>query len=186
MVDFQNDFCGPTMPSGENDHTHNATTAQRANEFAAKTVELGAHVVYSQQILDFNKLTARQKRWEKPDGLCAKDSSGAELFIEPVVGSSVIAKYRYDIWQSTEFIQYLEAKNIDAVIICGVELSHCVLYAIIGAAERGYHYLVAKDLVSGQDSGDETYNKAVRDFMQLTHPRRYTTSEEILKNWQAR
>lgn len=184
MVDFQNDFCGPNKFSEENNHTHNAEAALRANTFAAKAKDFGAKVVYSRQVLDFEKLSLKQKRWLEPDGLCAKDSLGAELFVEAIPGSSVIVKYRYDIWQSIEFTDFLNSNNIDAVIICGDELTHCVLYATLGAAERGYHYIVAKDLVSGQDSGDKTYNKAVRDFLQLTHPRRYIDSEEILTKWQ--
>lgn len=184
MVDFQKDFCGPSKFSNGDDHSQNAVVANKANKFAAKAIELGAKVVYSKQILDFDKLTEKQRRWEKPDGRCAKDSVGAELFIEPVEGSAVIVKYRYDIWQSQEFLEFLDKNNIDAVIICGVELSHCVLYATIGAAERGYHYITASDLVSGQNSGDDTYNKAVRDFMQYTHPRRYIDSLTILESWQ--
>jgi nicotinamidase-related amidase len=184
MVDFQKDFCGQGKFGDIENHSHNAATALKANEFAAKAAELGVNVVYSRQILDFNELTDKQKRWEEPEGRCAKESVGAELFIEPVLGSSIVVKYRYDIWQSQEFLEYLKQKNIDAVIICGVELSHCVLYAAIGAAERGYHYLIARDLVSGQNSGDNTYNKAVRDFMQYTHPNRYVDSPTILENMQ--
>lgn len=185
MVDFQNDFCGPNLyNNAANNNTHNASAAKKANKFASRAAELGAQVVYSKQILDFDKLDAKQKRWESPDGMCVKGTAGAELFIEPIPGSSVVTKYRYDIWQSAEFTGYLAAHDIDAVVICGDELSHCVLYAMLGAAERGFHYLVAEDLVSGSDKADDTYNLAVRDFMRYTHPRRYVKSEDILENWQ--
>jgi nicotinamidase-related amidase len=188
MVDFQNDFCSPAVCGGGTvTNSHNAQTAQRASVFAARAAGLGAQVVYTQQILDMSHLTGRQRRWERADGLCAAGTWGAELFIEPVPGSSVVAKHRFDCWQSPSFAEFLEAKDIDGLVICGVELVCCVLYAVLGAAERGYHYLVPQDLVSGQDPGDQAGNQAVRDYLRFQHPEHaLDSSEEILGRWRAR
>jgi nicotinamidase-related amidase len=170
LVDFQNDFCSAQVSrTSPPTNTLNATTAQRANEFARRGSALGAHVIYTRQVLDLSKLTPRQRRWERPDGLCALGSWGAELFVEPVLGAHIVSKYRYDVWQSHEFVDLLEQLDIDGLVIGGVELRCCVLYAVLGAAERGYHYLVAQDLVSGQDPGRDTYNRAVREFLSNTH-----------------
>jgi len=188
MVDFQNDFCSPEVfGGGPVTNTRNAKAAQRANAFAAHAAGLGAHVVYTRQILDMGHLTARQRRWERPDGLCAAGTWGAGLFVEPVRGSSVVVKYRYDCWQSPSFVEFLDGKDIDGLVICGVELVCCVLYAVLGAAERGYHYMVPQDLVSGQDPGNETGDKAVRDYLHFSHPEHAIgSSEEILSRWRAR
>jgi nicotinamidase-related amidase len=188
MVDFQNDFCSPEVfGGGPVTNTRNAEAAQRASTFAAHAAGLGAHVVYTQQILDMGHLTARQRRWERPEGLCAAGTWGAGLFVEPVRGSSVVVKYRYDCWQSPSFTGFLDGKDIDGLVICGVELICCVLYAVLGAAERGYHYMVPQDLVSGQDPGNETGDKAVRDYLRFGHPQHaIESSEEILSRWRAR
>ncbi|NUP52755.1 MAG: cysteine hydrolase [Catenulispora sp.] len=188
MVDFQNDFCSPkAMADGPATNTRNALTAQRANVFAGQAASLGAHVVYTQQILDLDRLTPRQRRWERPDGLCTAGTWGAELFVEPVPGSSVVVKHRYDSWQSPSFVEYLERNDIDGLVICGVELVCCVLYAVLGAAERGYHYVVPQDLVSGQDHGEETDNKAVREYLRLNQPEQaIESSDEVLASWRAR
>jgi hypothetical protein len=77
-------------------------------------------------------------------------------------------KNRFDCWQSREFTDFIEARDVDALVIAGVELVCCVLYAVLGASERGYHYLVPEDLVSGQDAGDGTDNRAVRDYLRHT------------------
>ncbi len=187
MIDFQNDFCSPKVRGvGPVTNTRNAKAAQRANAFAAHAVDLGAQVVYTQQILDMDRLTGRQRRWERPDGLCAAGTWGAELFVEPVRGSSVVVKHRYDCWQSPSFVEFLDGKDIDGLVICGVELVCCVLYAVLGAAERGYHYMVPQDLVSGQDPGEETDNKAVRDYLHFNRPEHaIESSEEILSRWRA-
>jgi nicotinamidase-related amidase len=188
MVDFQNDFCSPKVcGDGPVTNTRNADAAQRANEFAAHAADLGAQVVYTQQILNMGHLTARQRRWERPDGLCAAGTWGAGLFVEPVPGSSIVVKHRYDCWQSRSFTGFLDGNDIDGLVICGVELVCCVLYAVLGAQERGYHYVVPQDLVSGQDPGDETGNKAVRDYLRFNHPEHaIESSEEILSRWRAR
>ncbi len=185
MIDFQNDFCSPKVFGGATvTNTHNAQAAERANIFARHAADLGARVIYTRQVLDFDHLTARQKRWERPDGLCAAGSWGAELFIEPVPGATVISKYRFDCWQSQPFLDALNAHEIDGLIICGVELVCCVLYAVQGAAERGYHYLIPQDLISGQDTGDTTDNKAVRDFLRCNQPERtVATGNAILARW---
>ena len=188
LVDFQNDFCSPkACGDGPVTNTRNAEVAQRSNVFAAQAADLGTQVVYTQQILDMDHLTARQRRWERPDGLCAAGTWGAELFVEPVRGSSVVVKYRYDCWQSPSFTRFLDAKDIDGLVICGVELVCCVLYAVLGAEKRGYHYIVPQDPVSGQDPGDETGNKTVRDYLRFNHPEHaIESSEEILSRWRAR
>ena len=61
-----------------------------------------------------------------------------------------------------------------------------MLYAVLGAAERGYRYLVPEQLVSGQDTGDETDNRAVRDWLRYNQPENLIEDEnEILARWTA-
>lgn len=189
LVDFQNDFCSPDVfePGRPVTNTHNARTARRADTFARQASDLGARVVYTRQILDLDRLTPRQRRWERSDGLCAAGSWGAELFLPPIPGAAVVVKDRFDSWQSKEFTDHLDHHDVDGLVISGVELVCCVLYAVLGAAERGYDYLVPPDLVSGQDPGDETDNKAVRDFLRFNQPERVQlTSADILARWRGR
>jgi nicotinamidase-related amidase len=183
LVDFQNDFC-TGMELGSSAHS-NAVTARRANEFAKEAAQLGAHVIYSREILDPALLSDKQRRWERAGGLCANGSPGAELYIDPVPGSSIVTKRRFDIWQSEEFTDLLKARDIDGLVITGVELSCCVLFAVLGAKERGYHYTVPQDLVSGIDSGDTTYNQAVRNYLRFTHDAPETASV-LLDAWRRR
>ncbi len=68
--------------------------------------------------------------------MCLAGSAGAELFIEPVPGSRVVSKYRFDIWQSQEFLRALADWDIDGLVGGGVELVCCVLYAVLGAGPR--------------------------------------------------
>ena len=135
-------------------------------------------------MFDPSNLTERQRRTAAAAELCAAGSWGAELFIEPIAGSAVVVKDRYDCWRSAEFVERLETHAVDGLVVCGVELVCCVLYAILGAAERGYCYLVPEHLVSGQDVGDATDNRAVRDWLRYNQPEHLVEDEnDILERW---
>jgi len=186
LVDFQNDFCRPSgLDKNPAQTLANAEAASRANAFAARTARLGARVIHKRQILDLARLTARQGRWEEDSRLCLAGSAGAELFIEPVPGSRVVSKYRFDIWQSQEFLRALADWDIDGLVIGGVELVCCVLYAVLGAEERGFHYVVPQDLVSGMRSSERVANRAVRDYLRSTHPS-VDSAESLLRRWRTR
>jgi nicotinamidase-related amidase len=166
LVDFQNQFCHPRASSpGPVTNAANAAAARRANAFAAEAARLGAQVIYTRQVLDLERLTARQRHWDNQLGLCRKGSWGAELFIDPVPGSMIVTKPRFDVWQSRDFLSYLQDDPVDGFIIAGVELRCCVLFAALGADERGYRFVVPQDLVSGLDTGDSTYNPAARHLL---------------------
>lgn len=185
LVDFQNDFCQPAEPGHDPALTEaNAAAASRASAFAAAASGLGLRVIYTRQVLDLTRLDPRQRRWEEHSRLCRAGSPGADLFIEPVPGSRVVRKDRFDIWQSREFQQALADWDIDGLIIGGVELICCVLHAVLGAEERGYRYLVPLDLVSGMASSEGSANRAVRAYLRAVHPT-IGHAKDLLHRWQA-
>jgi nicotinamidase-related amidase len=185
LVDFQNDFCEPgAFGVDPPNNTANAATAHRANEFARAASAYGTKTIYTRQVVDLGQLDERRRRWEEDSALCRVGTPGAELFIDPIPGSLVIDKPRFDVWQSSAFTDALASFEIDGLVIGGVELQCCVLYAVLGAAERGYHYVVPQDLASGIDSCDNTSNRAVRDFLHHVHPS--PSSSDLLDAWAAR
>jgi nicotinamidase-related amidase len=183
LVDFQRDFCGPPgVEAGRAGTDANARTAVRANAFAAEAARSGVRVIYSQQVLDPDRLTPRQRRWEAGSRLCLAGSAGADLFLPPVPGARVVRKHRFDIWQSQEFLDVLAEWDIDGLVIGGVELQCCVLYAVLGGEERGFHYVVPQDLVSGIDRCETTSNRVVRDYLRFAHPSP-ESSAGLLAGW---
>ncbi len=182
LIDFQNSFCLQGS-SPVDDKTSNRITALRANTFAAAAHRRGAKIVYTKQILDPDCITPRQREWAVAENICPKGSWESELFLEPVSGAIVITKYRFDIWQSKEFLEFVETEKPDGFVFAGVELCCCVLFAVLGADERGFRISVPMDLVSGIDTGNDTYNKAVRDYLKFIY-KAPDTSDEILKAWE--
>src|SRR5439155_2940155 len=133
LVDFQRDCCGPTgVDAGQAGTAGNARTALRANAFATEAVRVGARVIYSQQVLDLDRLAWRQRRWEEGSRLCVAGSDGAELFVPPVPGARVVRKDRFDIWQSPEFLDVLAEWDVDGLVNGGEELLGCDLHAGLG------------------------------------------------------
>ena len=181
LIDFQNSFC-QRGSSPVDDKTSNRITALRANKFAAAAHRRGAKIVYTKQILDPDYITSRQHEWAVAENICPKGSWESELFLEPVSGATVVTKYRFDIWQSKEFLEFVETEKPDGFIFAGVELCCCVLFAVLGADERGFRISVPMDLVSGIDSGNDTYNKAVREYLKLIY-KAPDSSDEVLKAW---
>lgn len=179
LIDFQRDFCVPAGTTG------NADTARHANEFARRAASFGVRTIYSRQVLDLDALTARQRRWERDSTLCRAGSPGAELYVDPVPGSRVVRKDRFDVWRSRQFRAVLAEWDIDGLVIGGVELQCCVLYAVLGASERGYHYVVPQDLVSGIDRCDPSSNRLVREFLSVVHPSP-PSSDVLIDGWRSR
>jgi len=63
LVDFQNDFCSPAGAAvGPPTNTRNEAAARRANAFAAEASRLGAHIIYTQQVLDWEVLSGELLR----------------------------------------------------------------------------------------------------------------------------
>ncbi|GAA4214142.1 cysteine hydrolase family protein [Actinocatenispora rupis] len=173
LVDFQHDFC--------DGNAGNTAAAHRAYDFAAAAGRLGARTIHSQQVYDPAELTPRQRLREGPDSLCRKGTRGAELVLPPLPGARVVRKHRYDVWQSPEFHAVLADWDVDGLVIAGVELQCCVLYAVLGADEHGYDYAVPQELVSGIDRCDDGSNRAVREYLGLVHPT--PTTAELLAAW---
>jgi nicotinamidase-related amidase len=103
--------------------------------------------------------------------------------VDPVPGSSIVCKDRFDIWQSQKFVTLLEAWGIEGLIIAGVELRCCVLFAVLGADERGYRCVVPHDLVSGQDHDQALM--AIRQYLTIVYSAP-PTAGGILDGWSTR
>lgn len=74
----------------------------------------------------------------------------------------------------------MEVRGIQGFVITGVELRCCVLYAVLGAEERGFRYVVPQDLVSGQDH-DEAVD-VVRRYLRMVH-HASGSAQTVLRAW---
>ena len=148
---LQNDFCHPRFVSRTN-REQNTKTAYKVNDFVSTAAKFGFEALYFQKIHDENNLTVRQIKqihYLQPDKIfCEAGTFGAEYFhINPPEDRGFI-KNNIDLWQTKQFIDYLDQNDVDTLIFIGNEIIRCILYAVLGAYERGFCFALVKDLVS--------------------------------------
>ena len=62
----------------------------------------------------------------------------------------------YSPWSGTELEERLRARDVDTLVITGVETDVCVLAAVLGAVDRGYRVVLPTDALCS--SSDRTHD----------------------------
>ena len=197
VVDLQNDFCHDKSVLRRK-RTNNKRCALHVYDFLKEARKYGVRVAFSQQIFDESKLSSQHKKYysellsgkKKQFGAykghikvpcCQKGSFGAKYFMYDPPKRELFIKNNFDIWQNRKFEKFLEKENIETIIVTGVEIICCVLYAILGAEERGFKTVVPRDLVSGVDEGKKDQDALLNIISKSYAP--VVSSKEILKIW---
>src|SRR3989344_7915304 len=195
VVDLQNDFCHEISVLHRK-RSRNKACALRVYKFIEEAGKAGVEVLFAQQIHDPKKLTWRQKKYyervasgEREFGAykgklkipCSMGTFGAEYFDYKPPKNRLFVKSGFDIWQNEQFKEFLDKHKIETLIITGVELTCCILYAVLGAEERGFNIVVPKDLVSGVDEGKRSQDNLLKIIGEMYAP--VVNSEQILKIW---
>jgi len=110
----------------------------------------------------------------------SRDTGGhAEQFYEiPTQGAMIFAKRSYDAFTNQDFVNTLERMQIRYVIVTGVFGDGCVLATICGGFSKGFHFLIAKDLIETTD--DEDRQMFQRYLKARTWPLMYGATVESL------
>lgn len=196
VIDLQNDFCHEKSVL-KTKNTRNRKCALRVYDFIEKAKKRGVNAAFSQQIFDESKLTKQQKKYYSDlvsgerdsfgayEGKikipCVKGSFGAKYFNYNPPKDRLFIKNNFDIWQNKRFIKFLNDHKIETLLITGVEIVCCVLYAVIGAEERGFKPVIIRDLVSGVDEGLKEQNNLISIIGKFYGP--VVSSEDILEIW---
>jgi len=72
---------------------------------------------------------------------------------------NVFTKCAFSIFTNPKFENYLQKKNVDELVICGLDTDYCVLADCFNAFDRGYKVTVIADCCASFTSG-ETGHKA--------------------------
>jgi nicotinamidase-related amidase len=82
-----------------------------------------------------------------------RDTNGhAEQFYEiPTDGVTVFAKNSYDAFTNEDFVNALAELRVRYIVVAGVFGDGCVLATICGGFSKGYHLIIAKDLIETTD-----------------------------------
>jgi len=112
------------------------------------------------------------------------DSSGrAERFYHiPTDGALIFRKNSYDAFANEQLVGALEEMHTRYIIMAGVFGDGCVMASICGAFSKGYHLVIARDLIETTD--DNERQMLQQQLKQRTWPLMYGTtieSQQILK-----
>jgi nicotinamidase-related amidase len=108
----------------------------------------------------------------------SQDRSGrAERFYQlHADGALVFAKNTYDAFADEDLLHALEEMQARYVIITGIFGDGCVMASICGAFSRGYHLVIARDLIETTDDADRQLLQ--EQLKQRTWPLMYGTTLE--------
>jgi nicotinamidase-related amidase len=86
----------------------------------------------------------------------SEDTSGRaeEFYGIPTEGALIFTKPSYDAFTCPELVDALDERGIRYLIVAGLFDDGCVLSTICGGFSRGYHFIIAKDLIETTDDED--------------------------------
>jgi nicotinamidase-related amidase len=96
----------------------------------------------------------------------------------------VIDKTLYSPWSNPALARTLDERCCDTLVISGCETDVCVLAAVMGAVDRGYRVIIARDAVCS--GSDETHDALMTLYTQR-YGQQIEIAEvvEILRDWRA-
>ncbi len=83
----------------------------------------------------------------------SEDTSGRgeEFYSIPTEGALIFTKPSYDAFTCPDLVDALDERGIRYLIVAGVFSDGCVLATICSGFSRGYHFIMAKDLIETTD-----------------------------------
>jgi nicotinamidase-related amidase len=86
----------------------------------------------------------------------SEDTSGRaeEFYGIPTEGALIFTKPSYDAFTCPDLVDALDERGIRYLIVAGLFSDGCVLATICGGFSRGYHFIIAKDLIETTDDED--------------------------------
>jgi nicotinamidase-related amidase len=96
--------------------------------------------------------------------------------------AEVVDKRVYSPWMETTLHARLIERKIDTLVVSGSETDVCILATVLGAVDRGYRVVVARDAICS--SADETHDASLRLYNGRYGEQVETaTTQEILEHW---
>jgi nicotinamidase-related amidase len=96
----------------------------------------------------------------------SKDTSGRgeQFYSIPTEGALIFTKPSYDAFTCPELVGALDERGIRYLIVAGLFGDGCVLATICGGFSRGYHFIIAQDLIETTDDEDrQTLQKHLKE-----------------------
>ncbi|WP_415378668.1 cysteine hydrolase family protein [Halosimplex sp. TS25] len=166
VVDMQNGFCHP-------DGSLYAPGSEEAIEPVGQVVDrardAGAEVVWTRDVHPPEQFENAHyydefDRWGEH---VLEGSWEAEVVaeLEPADDDLVVVKHTYDAFYETQLEGWLDAHDIDDLVICGTLANVCVLHTASSAGLRDFRPVLVEDAVGCIEEGHREYALEHADFL---------------------
>ena len=138
IVDIQRDY----FPGGEHPLVEPEAAAEAASRVLASFREAGDPVVHLKHV------------WDEPEATYLRPGTdGVEIHpaVEPADGETVIEKEEPNGFVGTELEDELRSRQVEQLVVVGMESSMCVDSTVRAAAERGFEVTVVHDACATSD-----------------------------------
>ena len=157
VLDIQNDFChekGIFSKLGM-DVKPAQEMVPRLINFIDKIRHYNIPIFYSKQIESDDVSPQNLKNQFKTGRLkavCAPNSWGSELYkLKPLSKEQILEKHAYDFLSNTVLRKLLKEKQIDTVILSGINTDVCIDTTLRSAFTLGYNILIPEDIVASMN-----------------------------------
>jgi len=166
VVDMQNGFCHPDgglyAPGSED-------AIEPVGEAVSTAREAGAEVVWTRDVHPPEQFEDAHyydefDRWGEH---VVEGSWEAEIVdgLQPRDDDLVVVKHTYDAFYETQLEGWLDAHEIDDLVICGTLANVCVLHTASSAGLRDYRPVLVEDAVGHIEEGHREYALEHADFL---------------------
>lgn len=96
--------------------------------------------------------------------------------------ATIVDKPAYSPFFNSDLQRVLQQRGIDTLIVSGAETDVCVLAAVLGAVDRGYRVVVARDALCS--ANDDTHDALMKLYEQrFSSQVELADSDDILSRW---
>jgi|AntRauTorcE11898_2_1112593.scaffolds.fasta_scaffold01582_2 nicotinamidase-related amidase len=166
VVDMQNGFC---HPDGSLFSPASESAVEAVSDLVARARDAGASVVYTKDThteaqFDGNHYYDEFERWGEH---VVEGTWDAELHGDLDVREEdyVVEKHTYDAFYETDLESYLDAHDIDDLLICGTLANVCVLHTAGSAGLRDYKPVLVEDALGYIEEDHKAYAVEHSDWL---------------------
>lgn len=131
IVDIQEDFTGPGARKPYRDGNR---ILEVSNRLLAQAEAQGLPVVYIQNVMENSVIRMLAGNINVP----GKPGTAMDRRLKQIPGAPTFTKNRSDAFSNPELDAFLRQKQVDEVVLVGLDAAYCINATALGAVNRGY------------------------------------------------
>ncbi len=158
VVDMQNGFC---HPEGSLYAPGSEAVVEPVTSLVERAREAGASIVYTRDVHPPEQFadTHYYDEFDRWGEHVLEGTWDAELLetLDVREADLVVEKHTYDAFHETQLEGWLDARNVDDLVICGTLANVCVLHTAGSAGLRDYRPLLVEDCIGCLEEAHREY-----------------------------